>query len=199
MDVNVTGAVSSVNGYQSYQTKKSDVNETKREEQAAVYEKSADTKKATYSVAKMSEKDRAALVSQLKSEQADRQQQLVSIVNDMMLKQAGAQDNVWKFLASGKFEVDAATKAQAEQDISEDGYYGVKQTSERLFDFAMALAGDDVEKMKEMQAAVEKGFKLATKAWGRDLPEISHQTLDATNKFFEEFYASKLEDFLSPT
>ena len=191
MDVNVTGAVSSVNGYQSYQTKKSDVNETKREEQAAVYEKSADTKKATYSVAKMSEKDRAVLVSQLKSEQADRQQQLVSIVNDMMLKQAGAQDNVWKFLASGKFEVDAATKAQAEQDISEDGYYGVKQTSERLFDFAMALAGDDVEKMKEMQAAVEKGFKLATKAWGRDLPEISHQTLDATNKLFEEYYASK--------
>lgn len=191
MDVNVTGAVSSVNGYQSYQTKKSDVNETKREEQAAVYEKSADTKKATYSVAKMSEKDRAALVSQLKSEQADRQQQLVSIVNDMMLKQAGAQDSVWKFLASGKFEVDAATKAQAEQDISEDGYYGVKQTSERLFDFAMALAGDDVDKMKEMQAAVEKGFKLATKAWGRDLPEISHQTLDATNKLFEEYYASK--------
>lgn len=191
MDVNVTGAVSSVNGYQSYQTKKSDANETKREEQAAVYEKSADTKKATYSVAKMSEKDRAALVSQLKSEQADRQQQLVSIVNDMMLKQAGAQDSVWKFLASGKFEVDAATKAQAEQDISEDGYYGVKQTSERLFDFAMALAGDDVDKMKEMQAAVEKGFKLATKAWGRDLPEISHQTLDATNKLFEEYYASK--------
>lgn len=191
MDVNVTGAVSSVNGYQSYQTKKSDANETKREEQAAVYEKSADTKKATYSVAKMSEKDRATLVSQLKSEQADRQQQLVSIVNDMMLKQAGAQDSVWKFLASGKFEVDAATKAQAEQDISEDGYYGVKQTSERLFDFAMALAGDDVDKMKEMQAAVEKGFKLATKAWGRDLPEISHQTLDATNKLFEEYYASK--------
>lgn len=191
MDVNVTGAVSSVNGYQSYQAKKPDTNETKREEQAAVYEKSADTKKATYSIVKMSEKDRAALVSQLKSEQADRQQQLVSIVNDMMLKQAGAQDNVWKFLAEGKFTVDAATKAQAEQDISEDGYYGVKQTSERLFDFAMALAGDDVEKMKEMQAAVEKGFKLATKAWGRDLPEISHQTLDATNKLFEEYYASK--------
>lgn len=191
MDVNVTGAVSSVNGYQSYQTKKPEANETKREEQAAVYEKSADTKKATYSVAKMSEKDRAALVSQLKSEQADRQQQLVSIVNDMMLKQAGAQYSVWKFLASGKFEVDAATKAQAEQDISEDGYYGVKQTSERLFDFAMALAGDDVDKMKEMQAAVEKGFKLATKAWGRDLPEISHQTLDATNKLFEEYYATR--------
>lgn len=46
----------------------------------------------------------------------------------------------------GDFTVDAATKAQAQKDISEDGYYGVKQTSERLFDFASALAGDDVER-----------------------------------------------------
>ncbi len=37
-------------------------------------------------------------------------------------------------------------------------YYGVKQTSQRLFDFAAALAGDDVDKMKEMQKAMEKGF-----------------------------------------
>ena len=50
---------------------------------------------------------------------------------------------------------------------SEDGYWGVKQTSQRLFDFASALAGDDVDKMKEMQAAMEKGYKMATKAWGR--------------------------------
>lgn len=87
--------------------------------------------------------------------------------------------------------MDAATKAQAQEDISENGYYGVKQTSERLFDFAMALAGDDVDKMKEMQAAVEKGFKLATKAWGKELPEICSDTLEATNKLFEDYYASK--------
>ena len=63
-------------------------------------------------------------------------------------------DDIWKFLAKGDFTVDAATKAQAQKDISEDGYYGVKQTSERLFDFASALAGDDVEKMKKMQTAI---------------------------------------------
>ena len=32
--------------------------------------------------------------------------------------------------------------------FSEDGYWGVKQTSSRIFDFAMALAGDDEEKMQ---------------------------------------------------
>jgi hypothetical protein len=87
--------------------------------------------------------------------------------------------------------VDAATKAQAQEDISEDGYWGVKQTSQRLFDFASALAGDDVEKMKKMQAAMEKGYKLATKSWGKDLPSISSDTINAANKLFEDYYKSK--------
>ena len=87
--------------------------------------------------------------------------------------------------------MDAATKAQAQKDISEDGYWGVKQTSQRLFDFASALAGDDVEKMQEMQKAMQKGFKLATKSWGRELPDISNSTLDAANKLFDDYYASK--------
>jgi len=38
---------------------------------------------------------------------------------------------------------------------------------------------------------MEKGFKEATGAWGRDLPSISHDTLDAANKLFEEYYNSK--------
>ena len=45
--------------------------------------------------------------------------------------------------------------------------------------------------MKEMQAAMEKGFKQATKAWGKDLPGISQDTLSAANKLFEDYYASK--------
>ena len=98
-----------------------------------------------------------------------------------------------KVLAKGDFRVDEQTKLQAQQDISEDGYYGVKQTSERLFDFACALAGDDVDKMKEMQQAMAKGFKQATEAWGKDLPDICQQTLDAANKKFEEYYATKNE------
>ena len=85
----------------------------------------------------------------------------------------------------------AQTKAQAQADISEDGYYGVKQTSERMFDFAMALAGDDVDKMKEMQAAVKKGYEQAEKTWGGKLPSICSETLDAVNKLFDDYYKSK--------
>ena len=100
-------------------------------------------------------------------------------------------DAIWKFLASGEYTVDAATKEQAQKDIAEDGYYGVKQTSERLFDFASALDGDDADKMKKMQDAITKGYEQATKAWGKELPDICKETLEATNKLFDEYYASK--------
>lgn len=163
-----------------------------------VYDKSNETsdssKKATYSVNKMSADDRATLVKQLKADQESRQQQLTSLVQQMMTKQATTYTNandMWKFLAKGDFTVDAQTKLQAQKDIAEDGYYGVQQTADRLFDFASALAGDDVDKMKKMQTAMQKGFDQATKAWGQKLPDISQKTMDAANKKFEEYYKSK--------
>lgn len=56
---------------------------------------------------------------------------------------------------------------------------------------ASALAGDDVEKMQKMQEAMQKGFKQATAAWGKSLPSISQQTMDAANKLFDDYYKSK--------
>ena len=167
-------------------------------EKDAVYEKATqESTKTPYSINKMSKEDRAALVKQLKADQESRQNSLTNLVSQMLGKQAGmygianGDDSIWKIFANGNFTVDAATKAQAQEDISDDGYWGVKQTSQRLFDFASALAGDDEDKMRQMQSAMEKGFKQATSAWGRDLPDISNQTLDAANKLFEEYYKSK--------
>jgi len=42
-----------------------------------------------------------------------------------------------------------------------------------------------------MQKAVEKGYKMATGEWGRELPEICKNTLDAVNQKFEDYYNSK--------
>lgn len=163
----------------------------------AVYEKSSSdsSKKATYANNKMSAEKRAEIVKQMKADQEQRQSKLMDIVNSMITDQAKkftqADDNFWKTLASGKFTVDAKTKQEAQEAISEDGYYGVEKTAQRIFDFASALAGDDVDKMKDMQAAFEKGFKQATKSWGKDLPSISGQTKDRVNEMFDQYYSSK--------
>ena len=158
-------------------------------DEAAVFEKSeTNTKSVGYA--------KPSVVEQLKAAAEARQKQLIEIVEKSLSKQAGLYsqangDDIWKILASGNVKVDTATSLQAQKDISEDGYWGVKQTSQRLFDFASALAGDDVDKMKEMQKAMEKGFRLATGAWGRKLPSICSETMDAANKLFEDYYASK--------
>ncbi len=159
---------------------------------AAVYEKSSGTEqKATYSINKMSAEDRAALVQQLKQDQVDRQNQLAQLVQKMFSDQAGVSKLSELFSPENLKDVTQADIDKAKEDISEDGYWGIKQTSQRLFDFASALAGDDPEKMKEMQAAMEKGFKEATGAWGDELPDICKDTLAAANKMFDEYYASK--------
>lgn len=208
MDLNFISAVTAAkSAYEPVETKSSSAESEKKTEtktevkdEGAVFEKSQGVeKKATYSINKMSAEERAAFVQQLKDDQAAQKQSFIDMVTQMFRGQgkaiatANASDDnsLWRMLASGNFTVDANTKAQAQKDIAEDGYWGVTQTSQRLFDFASALAGDDVDKMKEMQKAMEKGFKKATGAWGKDLPEISSKTLDAANKLFEDYYKSK--------
>lgn len=128
-----------------------------------------------------------ALKAQLQADSEARMAQLQSIVLRTINKQAetyGQATDMWKFLAKGDFTVDAATKAQAQADIAEDGYWGVEATSSRIVDFAVALCGDDKDKLEEMKAAFEKGFKEAEKTWGGELPDICQRTYD---KVFEKF------------
>lgn len=176
-------------------TKESDTkSSTSTSEVAATYESSKDSTSKTSTSATKSNAANAALVAQLKADSDNRMQQLQSLVTNMFKKQGitiGTADDMWKTLASGNFTADADTIAKAKEDISEDGYWGVKQTSDRIFDFAQALAGDDEEKMKKMMSAVEKGFKEATKSWGKQLPDISQNTYDAVMDKFNKYFESK--------
>lgn len=157
--------------------------DTKATDTAAVYESSA--KKESYKV------KNSSLIAQMKADTSNRIAQMQSLVEKMFSKQGitiGTADDMWKQLASGNFTADADTIAQAKKDIAEDGYWGVQQTSDRIFDFAVALSGGDKEKMEEMKAAVEKGFKQATKAWGQTLPSISSDTYDAVMGKFDNWF-----------
>lgn len=149
---------------------------------------------ADASVAKMSAEDRAALVKSLKADQENQMNRFVNMMTQMFQTQGitaatAGDNNFWKMIASGNYKVDAETKAAAQEAISENGYWGVNQTSQRIFDMASALAGDDPEKMRAMQAAVEKGFKQAGIAWGGELPSITGDTHEAINKMFDDYYA----------
>ncbi len=141
--------------------------------------------------------DRSAIIAQLKADSDARIAQMQSLVTQMFSKQGvtiGTTDDMWKMLADGKFTADPETIAQAKKDIAEDGYWGVDQTSERIFSFATALSGGNDAKMQEMVKAVEKGFKEATKTWGKNLPDISNKTFDAVMKKFHNWFTENHSD-----
>lgn len=142
----------------------------------------AATEAAVYDKTTLSEVDRKTIVDQLKADQEKREAQLTSLVQDMLSKQTnafGAANNIWRFLASGNYTVDEETQKKAQEDISEDGYWGVEQTSDRIVSFATALAGNDADALEEMREAFLKGYEQAEDAWGGELPEISQKTYDA--------------------
>lgn len=152
-----------------------------------IYESSTDS---TEAVASSTSKQNAAIVAQLKADAEQRAAQLQALVQQIISKQGnsyGQATDMWQFLASGNYTVDAAAKAQAQADISEDGYWGVDKTSDRILDFAKALSGGDPEKMEEMREAFEKGYKEATSAWGKELPSISKSTYDAVMDKFDKY------------
>jgi len=159
---------------------------------AVVYEKSPVTDNVT---TKNNGIDREAIIAQMKADTEARMNQLTDIVKKMMTGQGNAfaiasGDDIWSFLASGDYTVTEAAKLQAQEDISENGYWGVEQTSDRILDFAKALSGGDVSKADELLEAFKEGYKQATGAWGKDLPDISKKTYEAVE---EKFAAWKAE------
>ncbi len=153
---------------------------------AAVYEASDKT------TAK--QKSNAAIVAKMKQDLADRTSKMQNLVADMFAKQGqtfASSSDMIKALANGNLQVDEATAAQAKEDISEDGYWGVKQTSERIFDFAKALSGGDEDKMRDMLDAFKKGYEKATGAWGKELPSLCQDTYDAVEAKFKDYFGEE--------
>ncbi|AFV97895.1 MULTISPECIES: hypothetical protein [unclassified Sulfuricurvum] len=69
---------------------------------------------------------------------------------------------------------------EAKELVSEEGYFGVTKTSERLADFVLSGGGDDLERLKAGREGVIRGFNEAEEMWGGKLPEISYETLEKT-------------------
>lgn len=197
MNVNgITGYSTANSNYEPKAKTTEKAEEVKTEtkvESGAVYEPSKQDPAA--STKKIYKQD-TALVNKLKADAEARTAQLRSLVEKIMLGQGnaiGTADDIWSFLRTGNFTVDAATKAQAQADIAEDGYWGVTQTSDRIVDFAKALCGGDPDKIEEMREAFEKGFKQAQETWGGELPEISQKTYDAVMEKFDTWAAESAE------
>ena len=66
---------------------------------------------------------------------------------------------------------------EAAELVSEDGFFGVKQTSERIASFVVMGASGDEEMLREGKKGILQGFDEAEKMWGGKLPDIAYETI----------------------
>ncbi len=114
------------------------------------------------------------------------------MVKSMIEKQGLNYNDVLKALKNGEepvITIDAETKAKATEAISENGYWGVNKTSERMLEFAKTLSGGDPSKIETLKEAFKAGFEKAKEAFGGELPEISQQTYDKVMEGFDAWAA----------
>ncbi len=69
------------------------------------------------------------------------------------------------------------SQEEASELVSEDGFFGVTQTSERIANFVINGAGGDEDMMRAGREGMIQGFKEAEAMWGGELPEISQETM----------------------
>lgn len=85
----------------------------------------------------------------------------------------------------------ATNPEDAAKAIAPGGAWSVDAVSTRVFDLASAIAGNDPEKLSQMRAAVEEGFKQAGMTWNKmtgqdNMPEISKQTYNEIMSRFDK-------------
>ncbi len=102
-------------------------------------------------------------------------------------------DGTFSFHPDLSPEAQNALISQAKIDIGEDGYHGVKQTSQRILDFAKAITGGDPAKVAEMRKSIQQGFDEVRNMFGGYLPDISNETYDVIMQGLDEWEASAVE------
>jgi len=115
------------------------------------------------------------------------------LVASLVGKNDASGQGFWAVRAKGGFKLSEIDRAQAQELISEDGFFGVKKTTQRIMDFAKALVGEDAseERIELMRSAVQKGFDEVARLFGGfdKFPDVTKQTYEAIMKAFDEWLA----------
>lgn len=69
---------------------------------------------------------------------------------------------------------------EAAELVSEDGVFGISQTSERIANFVINGAAGNEDMLRAGREGMLQGFKEAEAMWGGELPEISQKTMQAS-------------------
>lgn len=78
------------------------------------------------------------------------------------------------------------SKNEAKELVSEDGFFGVDKTAQRIADFVINGAGGDEEKLKAGREGMLRGFEDAKKMLGDSMPDISKETMKKATEMVDK-------------
>ncbi len=131
-----------------------------------------------------------------KEEALELRAKITQNASDMMLKSTSVQANLYdnkddftslyesfqSFLGEIAYDgkpIAELSQSEAAELISEDGVFGIKQTSQRIANFVINGSRGDEDRFRAGREGMIQGFKDAEKMWGGELPEISQKTMQA--------------------
>ncbi|MBF4693721.1 hypothetical protein [Fusibacter ferrireducens] len=132
----------------------------------------------------------AKKIAEMKKEMSLKSDSFKEMIRDMLQKQGLNANMILGKLDQGEtveVKIDAETRAKAQENISEDGYWGVKATSKRILDFAKAISNGDPSKVEMLRESFKTSYEEVKKHFGGKLPEISQKTYDAVMAGFDEW------------
>lgn len=117
------------------------------------------------------------------------QEQRTNYLKDMVQKlisdQAGKAGSYSFRSESFSFSFEMSSVSSVSGSIYDDPNFGVDAMATKLMDMAISLSGGDSSKAETLVNAVRKGFEMAEKAWGGELPGVCQATLDEVEKRFD--------------
>ena len=118
-----------------------------------------------------------------------RTQALTNMVSEMLGKQSQAKG--LSFIKDLNLTPTQTDISEAQNSISDGGFWSVDSVASRIMDMASLLANGDASKLSTLKDAIVSGFGNAASALGRDslddMPDITKDTYKEVMKRFDEF------------
>ena len=135
---------------------------------------------------------------ELSQNNASAQNLLTNIVSNTEIYDflAGKETDTGFSLKSIGYEGKAITELssdEAKELVSDEGFFGVIETSSRVSSFVVNMAGENVEALQEGRKGIVAGFEQAEKMWGGTLPDVSYETQKKTLEIVDAKIAELLK------
>jgi len=109
-----------------------------------------------------------------------------SAINEQFQKNHEAFQNFLQSIGYGGKPIAELSQEEASDLVSDDGFFGIDKTAERIANFVIQGSGGDESMMRAGREGILQGFDDAEATWGDKLPDISYKTIEKATQMIDQ-------------